>query len=41
MLESDTDVPALDVNTNGRIMAWVMDTYSRYARHMEPAGGYR
>src|SRR5690606_22375864 len=27
------DVPAPDVNTNDRIMAWVMDTYSMHQRH--------
>jgi glutamate dehydrogenase (NAD(P)+) len=29
----ERDVPAPDVNTNERIMAWIMDTYSMHARH--------
>src|SRR6187455_2219843 len=29
----DKDVPAPDVNTNEKIMAWIMDTYSMHARH--------
>ncbi|HEV3331099.1 MAG TPA: Glu/Leu/Phe/Val dehydrogenase [Bryobacteraceae bacterium] len=29
----ERDVPAPDVNTNDRIMAWIMDTYSMHARH--------
>src|SRR4051812_11382496 len=33
MLGPDTDVPAPDVNTNERVMAWVMDTYSMHMRH--------
>src|SRR5689334_7021009 len=33
MLGPDSDVPAPDVNTNERVMAWVMDTYSMHARH--------
>src|SRR5919202_2448065 len=32
-LGPDSDVPAPDVNTNERVMAWVMDTYSMHARH--------
>ena len=27
------DVPAPDVNTNEKVMAWIMDTYSMHARH--------
>jgi glutamate dehydrogenase (NAD(P)+) len=33
ILGPDSDVPAPDVNTNERVMAWVMDTYSMHARH--------
>jgi len=32
-LGPDSDVPAPDVNTNERVMAWVMDTYSMQKRH--------
>jgi glutamate dehydrogenase (NAD(P)+) len=37
VLGPDTDIPAPDVNTDEQTMAWIMDTYSRYARHLEPA----
>jgi glutamate dehydrogenase (NAD(P)+) len=33
VLGPDSDVPAPDVNTNERVMAWVMDTYSMRAGH--------
>jgi glutamate dehydrogenase (NAD(P)+) len=33
LLGPDSDVPAPDVNTNERVMAWVMDTYSMRAGH--------
>src|SRR5690242_11570519 len=29
----ERDVPAPDVNTNDRVMAWIMDTYSMHVRH--------
>jgi len=29
----ERDVPAPDVNTNEKVMAWMMDTYSMHARH--------
>jgi glutamate dehydrogenase (NAD(P)+) len=33
VLGPDSDVPAPDVNTNERVMAWVMDTYSMHHGH--------
>ncbi len=33
----DIDVPAPDVNTNERVMAWIMDTYSMHKRHATTA----
>jgi glutamate dehydrogenase (NAD(P)+) len=36
-LGPDSDVPAPDVNTNERVMAWVMDTYSMHMRHTTTA----
>lgn len=33
LLGPDSDVPAPDVNTNERVMAWLMDTYSMHMRH--------
>jgi glutamate dehydrogenase (NAD(P)+) len=33
ILGPESDIPAPDVNTNERVMAWVMDTYSMHARH--------
>ncbi|MGH9658009.1 MAG: Glu/Leu/Phe/Val family dehydrogenase [Bryobacteraceae bacterium] len=33
VLGPEKDVPAPDVNTNERVMAWIMDTYSMHARH--------
>ena len=32
-LGPDSDVPAPDVNTSERHMAWIMDTYSMHAKH--------
>jgi glutamate dehydrogenase (NAD(P)+) len=32
-LGPDSDVPAPDVNTNERVMAWLMDTYSMHKGH--------
>ena len=33
LLGPESDVPAPDVNTNEKIMAWIMDTYSMHKRH--------
>ena len=32
----DKDIPAPDVNTNGELMAWIMDTYSMFTGHTVP-----
>ena len=37
VLGPDSDIPAPDVNTNERVMAWVMDTYSMHVGHTVPA----
>jgi len=37
VLGPDSDIPAPDVNTNERVMAWIMDTYSMHVRHTVPA----
>jgi glutamate dehydrogenase (NAD(P)+) len=36
-LGPDSDVPAPDVNTNERVMAWVSNTYSMHVGHNVPA----
>src|SRR6266481_3149832 len=36
-LGPERDVPAPDVNTNERVMAWIMDTYSMHVRHTQTA----
>jgi len=33
----ERDVPAPDVNTNEKVMAWIMDTYSMHQRHTTTA----
>jgi glutamate dehydrogenase (NAD(P)+) len=33
VLGPDSDIPAPDVNTNERVMAWIMDTYSMHMGH--------
>jgi glutamate dehydrogenase (NAD(P)+) len=33
----DRDVPAPDVNTNDRVMAWILDTYAMHLRHATTA----
>jgi glutamate dehydrogenase (NAD(P)+) len=33
LLGPEKDVPAPDVNTNEKVMAWIMDTYSMHKRH--------
>jgi len=37
ILGPDRDVPAPDVNTNEKVMAWVLDAYSRHVGYTEPA----
>ncbi len=36
LIGPDQDIPAPDVNTNGEIMAWMMDTYSMLKGHAVP-----
>jgi glutamate dehydrogenase (NAD(P)+) len=37
MIGPERDVPAPDVNTNERVMGWIMDTYSMHMRHATTA----
>jgi glutamate dehydrogenase (NAD(P)+) len=37
MIGPERDVPAPDVNTNDRVMAWIMDTYSMHMGHTTTA----
>lgn len=37
MIGPDRDIPAPDVNTNARVMAWMADEYARCVGHPEPA----
>jgi glutamate dehydrogenase (NAD(P)+) len=37
MIGPDRDIPAPDVNTNPKIMAWMMDTYSMHKGYSVPA----
>ena len=37
VLGPDSDVPVPDVNTNERVMAWIMDTYSMHVGHTTTA----
>ncbi|MBT9775631.1 glutamate dehydrogenase [Clostridium sp. MCC353] len=36
LIGPDQDIPAPDVNTNGEVMAWIMDTYSMFKGHCVP-----
>ena len=36
MIGPDQDIPAPDVNTNGEVMGWIMDTYSMFKGHAVP-----
>lgn len=36
MIGPDKDIPAPDVNTNGEVMAWIMDTYSMLKGYTVP-----
>lgn len=36
LIGPDQDIPAPDVNTNGEVMGWIMDTYSMFKGHCVP-----
>lgn len=36
LIGPDQDIPAPDVNTNGEVMGWIMDTYSMFKGHAVP-----
>ena len=36
LIGPDQDIPAPDVNTNGEVMGWIMDTYSMFKGHSVP-----
>lgn len=36
LIGPDQDIPAPDVNTNGEVMGWIMDTYSMFKGHTIP-----
>ena len=36
LIGPERDVPAPDMNTNPRVMAWMMDTYAMHVRHSAP-----
>lgn len=36
LIGPETDIPAPDVNTNGEVMGWIMDTYSMLKGHSVP-----
>ena len=37
LIGSDRDIPAPDVNTDGQVMAWIMDTLSMHLGYSAPA----
>src|SRR5688500_5894999 len=37
MLGPDTDIPAPDINTDGRVMAWLLDTLAMTSGTLQPA----
>ena len=36
LIGPEQDIPAPDVNTNGEVMGWIMDTYSMFKGHAVP-----